>query len=89
MGFSAIHTGNLNSETSKLYNPRLYYSITINGQLLISDILFDAEKRNFIQNFVFANTHGFSIKIEKEKLPIFKEFIQEKEREFDVEFDTF
>lgn len=55
------YTGCLN--TSRVYNPHLYYSMTINGQLVMLEFLYSICE--IIESVVGVNTDGVVINIKK------------------------
>lgn len=82
-------TGQLNLNTSQVYDPLLYFSMTANGQLMILEILLDLEQKKLIQKILSVNTDGFTVEISKNNMNDFKQLISDYETKFEIKFDTF
>lgn len=82
-------TGKFKSETSPVYDPLMYFSMTLNGQLILTEFLLRAEEENLIVAILGANTDGCTVKLKKENLQNFQNFVTEFEKEFSINFDTF
>ena len=63
--------GSMNNPYSKLYDPRQYFSVTVNGEIIMTHLIVLLE--NFIEELVQTNTDGIIIKIE----PAFKTLVTE------------
>ncbi|MGM0238501.1 hypothetical protein [Enterococcus sp. AZ103] len=63
--------GSMNNPYSNMYDPRRYYSVTINGQLIITHLIKVLE--NFFEELIQTNTDGILVKIN----PIMKSIISE------------
>lgn len=63
--------GSMNNPYSKLYDPRMYYSVTISGQLIITHLLLILE--TCIEELIQTNTDGILIKIN----PLLEQLIRE------------
>lgn len=63
--------GSMNNPYSKLYDPKQFYSITVNGQLMMAHLICILE--NFIIELVQTNTDGIVVKVE----PAFVDLIQD------------
>lgn len=84
-------TGNLNQTLSpNIFTcPLLYYSMTANGQLLLSEFIFQmAEDKKILEDLIFANTDGTCIKIRRENEPILNGLIDQFQNKYGFEFDT-
>jgi len=79
-------TGNLNFPNSYVYNPQIYFSMTVNGQLLIAETLMELEP--LFNQLIFANTDGFAIAFEKSKKSQVFETISKIEKDYGYNFDT-
>lgn len=84
-------TGNLNQVITRnpFTCPLLYFSMTANGQLLLSEFLFQlAEEVSILEDLIFANTDGACIKIKKENEKILNKTIENFQNHYGFEFDT-
>lgn len=63
--------GSMNNPYSKLYDPRQYFSVTVNGQIIMTHLIVLLE--NFIEELVQTNTDGIIVKIE----PAFEALVTE------------
>lgn len=79
-------TGNLNAKNNfEFYAPNLYFSITSNGQLMITELLFTIQ--SFIQKFIFVNTDGFCVIIKKQNVNSFQKLLKAFELKYNVELE--
>nr|YP_009184591.1 putative DNA polymerase of type B [Treubaria triappendiculata]ALO62685.1 putative DNA polymerase of type B [Treubaria triappendiculata] len=79
-------TGNLQNPNSYFYNPILYFSMTFNGQLFLSQVLFELEE--YIIQVINVNTDGFSVGIKKEDESVFKNRLNQIAENYKYIFDT-
>ena len=56
-------TGNLNNNKSSVYNPKLYYSMTANGQLILLELL--KHLSEIVCDVLLVNTDGLVVVIER------------------------
>ncbi len=63
--------GSMKNPYSKLYDPKQFYSITINGQLMMAHLIVILE--HFIEELVQTNTDGIVVKIQ----PEFEEIVRD------------
>jgi DNA polymerase family B len=80
--------GSTNYERSKLYSPNLTFSVTLNGQLIILNVL------NLIisalhTKILWVNTDGFILTVEKAELNRLKEILEKCEQTYNIQFGTF
>jgi len=84
-------TGNLNQTISPNFFtcPLLYYSMTANGQLVLSEFIFQmAEDKKILENLIFANTDGTCVKIRRENEQVLNGLIDQFQNKYGFEFDT-
>ncbi|ALS03082.1 hypothetical protein ATZ33_17370 [Enterococcus silesiacus] len=67
----AAINGAMNNPYSNLYDPQKFYSVTVNGQLIITHLIIILE--NFIEELIQTNTDGIVVKIN----PIFETIIND------------
>nr|YP_009184589.1 putative DNA polymerase of type B [Treubaria triappendiculata]ALO62683.1 putative DNA polymerase of type B [Treubaria triappendiculata] len=79
-------TGNLQNCNSYFYNPILYYSMTLNGQLFLAQVLLELEE--FIERVLNVNTDGFSVGILKKNEKEFKTRLNAIAEKYQYVFDT-
>jgi hypothetical protein len=79
-------TGNLNNKFSSVFNPVEYFSMTANGQLFLTEVLFQLD--SLIENVVFVNTDGFTIGIKNTNVPLFKNNLDKIAEKQGFLFDT-
>jgi hypothetical protein len=70
---------------NKLYDPRAYYSMTANGQLLLLEFLKRAE--DVIENLILANTDGCTLQVKRSNLEKLFQIIKSFEADFDLSFN--
>lgn len=81
-------TGQFNQKTAHVFDPLMYYSMTANGQLILLEFLLRLDVQHLLTEIIAANTDGVTIKIRKSHQKHFLNFVEEFEKEFDLEFDT-
>ncbi|CAI3328502.1 DNA polymerase [Enterococcus cecorum] len=65
--------GAMNTQFSNLYDPQKYYSVTVNGQLIITHLIKLLE--GFYEDLIQTNTDGIVIKIKREMEQIIHEIL--------------
>lgn len=80
------YTGCLNSYTSRVYNPHLYYSMTINGQLVMLEFLYSICE--IIESVVEVNTDGVVINIKKSNYDELLNHCDSFEKKYKFKIDT-
>ena len=79
-------TGNLNYNKSSVYNPKLYYSMTANGQLILLELLHRLS--DIICDVLLVNTDGLIVVIEKENYTKCMDVCDSVERFIGIKIDT-
>nr|YP_010736379.1 putative DNA polymerase of type B [Zygnema circumcarinatum]QKQ14709.1 putative DNA polymerase of type B [Zygnema circumcarinatum]WEL36352.1 putative DNA polymerase of type B [Zygnema circumcarinatum] len=77
--------GNLNASGSLLYNPKLYYSITINGQLILLEVL---KSLSSCSDILQANTDGAILRVPCANTGRLNTLLNEQERVLGLTFGS-
>lgn len=80
------YTGSLNYYRSSVFNPILYYSMTINGQLMCLELLYKLSE--YITKIIEVNTDGVIIYINKKNYSKVMELCDNFENCYKIKIDT-
>lgn len=80
------YSGSLNAPSSRVYAPNLYFSMTLNGQLILLELL--NSLNDFIEKLIEANTDGVVLYIKKSNLDHVYKICDNFEKKYGFKIDT-
>lgn len=80
------YTGSLNYYKSEVYDPQLYYSMTINGQLVCLQLIH--KLLPYVEHIIDINTDGFILYINNDYYDVIMELCDDFEKLYQFKIDT-